>query len=444
MTVFVNRAWMSTATSGTGTITLGSALSGYQTFADAGVADTNVVRYTIIDGANWEIGLGTYTSSGTTMTRSVSESSNADAAVNLSGSATVFLTAAAADINFREKLTANRTYYIRSDGSDSNTGLVDSAGGAFATFAALWTLVTGTLDFGGKTVTIKIGGTTQTITNGFNITQPWTGGGSLILDGGSGTINPTGASCLQVTSPLPGTVTLQNMTLTATTSGDCVTMEAPGTVVIGTGVIYGAVSVSNRHLSANVPGAIIDETGASPTITGGGQMHILTTSGGLVKEVGATITVTGRIVFTYYVYTDRSGLVTANGTTWKGSATITMSIASPAVVTWASHGLSIGDPVVFNTTGALPTGVTAGTTYFVIAAGFGAGSFQFSTTSGGAAVNTSGSQSGTHNAYSLTAQRYNVSGLSNLFTSGASINYLPGSTAGVGTNPGASPYGYYN
>jgi hypothetical protein len=98
MAVFVNRAKMSTATTGTGTITLGSASSGYQSFADAGVTDGQVVRYVIEDGSDWEIGSGTYTASGTTLTRSVDESSNADSAINLSGSAVVFVTAAASDI----------------------------------------------------------------------------------------------------------------------------------------------------------------------------------------------------------------------------------------------------------------------------------------------------------------------------------------------------------
>ena len=89
---------MSTSTTGTGTITLGSAESGYQTFADAGVANADVVRYVIEDGNNWEIGTGTYTATGTTLSRTVSESSNADAAINLSGSATVFIGATAEDI----------------------------------------------------------------------------------------------------------------------------------------------------------------------------------------------------------------------------------------------------------------------------------------------------------------------------------------------------------
>ena len=92
MAVLANRAWMSTATAGTGTITLGSALSGFQTFGDAGITDGQVVAYTIVDGAAWEVGTGTYTSSGTTLTRTVTESSNSDSAVSLSGSATVFIT----------------------------------------------------------------------------------------------------------------------------------------------------------------------------------------------------------------------------------------------------------------------------------------------------------------------------------------------------------------
>jgi len=99
MAVLKNRAKMSTSATGTGSpITLGSAENGYQTFADAGVADADVVRYVIQDGNHREIGTGTYTATGTTLSRTVSESSNSDAAINLSGSATVFIGATAEDI----------------------------------------------------------------------------------------------------------------------------------------------------------------------------------------------------------------------------------------------------------------------------------------------------------------------------------------------------------
>jgi hypothetical protein len=98
MTVLANRAKMTTATAGTGTITLGSAASGFQTFAAAGVADGDTVRYVIEEGTSWEIGAGVYTTSGTTLTRVVSESSNAGAAITLAGAASVYVTAAAADL----------------------------------------------------------------------------------------------------------------------------------------------------------------------------------------------------------------------------------------------------------------------------------------------------------------------------------------------------------
>ena len=87
----------------------------------------------------------------------------------------------------------------------------------------------------------------------------------------------------------------------------------------------------------------------------------------------------------------------------KDGKTVTMTIASPCVVSLANHGLRDGTGVVFSTTGALPTGITAGTTYY--SRSTATGTFNLYDTAahaiaGGSTgiVNTSGSQSGTHTA----------------------------------------------
>jgi hypothetical protein len=76
-----------------------------------------------------------------------------------------------------------------------------------------------------------------------------------------------------------------------------------------------------------------------------------------------------------------------------------MTIASPAVVTLNNHGFLGGEKIQFGTSGALPTGVVAGTTYYVLSAGIATNTFRFAATAGGTAINTSGTQSGVHKIY---------------------------------------------
>jgi hypothetical protein len=97
-TALKNLARMTTATTGTGSITLGAAVSGFLSFTAAGIPDGAQVSYGINDGSNGEAGRGRYAASGTTLSRDIIyESTNGGAAINLSGSAQVFVTGLAED-----------------------------------------------------------------------------------------------------------------------------------------------------------------------------------------------------------------------------------------------------------------------------------------------------------------------------------------------------------
>jgi hypothetical protein len=92
--ILADRVKETTTTTGTGTLTLAGAASGFRSFATIG--NGNSTYYAIVDSTNnaWEVGIGTYTASGTTLTRSVVlSSSNSNSLVNFSaGTKDVFVT----------------------------------------------------------------------------------------------------------------------------------------------------------------------------------------------------------------------------------------------------------------------------------------------------------------------------------------------------------------
>ena len=88
--VIANRVQETTTTTGTGTVTLAGAVAGFQSFAVVG--DANTTYYTITSGNNWEVGIGTYASSGTTLARTtvLSSSAGGTTKITLAGTSTVF------------------------------------------------------------------------------------------------------------------------------------------------------------------------------------------------------------------------------------------------------------------------------------------------------------------------------------------------------------------
>ncbi len=141
-------------------------------------------------------------------------------------------------------------------------------------------------------------------------------------------------------------------------------------------------SVFGSWLGANTP-----SNGLGQTFTGGAAIGAEINYGnrwadfGLQTDIGGTRYTSGlQVVPDVLPAQDGLDTKTVTGIT----------IASPAVVTVTSHGFTANMGVVFGGAGTLPTGLTAGTTYYVLSTGLAANTFQVSTSIGGTAVNTTG------------------------------------------------------
>lgn len=95
MTYIADRVQETTATTGTGTVTLAGAVSGYRTFATAFGASSVRTHYLLVSGSLWEVGVGTFNGT-TSLTRDqILSSSSAGSAITLAGTSNVFCTAPA-------------------------------------------------------------------------------------------------------------------------------------------------------------------------------------------------------------------------------------------------------------------------------------------------------------------------------------------------------------
>lgn len=254
---------------------------------------------------------------GFTPTKSLAFSSTDGEIVLYSGTGGKELTGSGRTMaTLREKLTANRTYYVRTDGSDSNTGLVNNAGGAFLTIQKAVDAFLA-LDNGGYNVTIQIADGTYTAGA---VIKGWLGTGALTIQGNSGTpsnvwVNVTGGNCFLITGALPSSVTIKDMKLQCTTSGTGIWMEAAGSAFYG-----------NINFAACASYHIYCEKGriqpvSNYTISGGGVCHWVSNAHGYIVDGPFTVTVSGTPAFTFFAYATRLSNIVSGNITWSGSAT---------------------------------------------------------------------------------------------------------------------------
>jgi hypothetical protein len=134
MTKFYDLVRMTTSTTGTGTITLGTAVPGFLALATAGAADGDQITYTLQDGVSTELGHGTYSASAGTLTRTVLKSTNGNNPINLSGLAQVVCSLASEDLKLANLLD------VETAGATDGQALIwNAASGRFTVAAAVTT-----------------------------------------------------------------------------------------------------------------------------------------------------------------------------------------------------------------------------------------------------------------------------------------------------------------
>jgi hypothetical protein len=254
--VVADRIKETTTSTGTGTVTLAGAVAGFQSFAAVG--DGNTTYYTIALGSEWEVGVGTYTSSGTTLSRDVIlESSNSGSAVNFSaGTKEVFVTYPAERAVFTSdaQTLTNKTI----NGSDNTV-----------TNISLTTGVTGTLPVanGGTGVTSSTGTTAVVLSNSPTLVTPTLGAASATSIanalGAAGTPSYTFTGDLNtgIWSPTADTVAV------STNGSERMRVASDGNVGIGT-----TAPATNLHINQSTGGASIEVShfpgGTYPKVTG--------------------------------------------------------------------------------------------------------------------------------------------------------------------------------
>ena len=321
-TGFLDACGFFPAAGGTADFVVSAAITGYQTPASAGAVNGAVYSYRAqsSDMSEWEIGFGAYATGTTTLARTTVVASSTGSKINFSSPPAIYITALSADlwkaINARDVLTANRTYYVRADGNDTNNGLSNTSGGAFLTIAKALSTVA-SLDLGGFTATVQVGAGTWTGT----VSLPKILGGSAILIGDETTpsnviLSASSNWCVSALN-IDCTWDVRGFKLTSTGS------SVHGLLGLSGNINYQNIefgSCTGSHVWAGANSLMAATAGTS--ISGGAQWHWYAESGGAITDRGVTITLTGTPAFSSSFAEARTcAIVSVGVNTFVGGAT---------------------------------------------------------------------------------------------------------------------------
>jgi hypothetical protein len=248
----------------------------------------------------------------------------------------------------REILTANRTYYVRTDGSDANGGLANTSGGAFLTIQkAIDTAKK--LDLCGFAVTIQVA--TGTYTAGINVATPFLGGDVTVqgdLTAPSNVIiSVSGTHCIQVSNK--AALLIGGLKLIAS-SGHGVYAASDAVVTIAGKMEFGACP-SGNHLNALTS---VINVAADYTISGSAVNHAYAADGGIINDYLHTVTITGTPGFsTAFAQGGRLGIVLMFGNTFSGSAAGSRYNVNNNAVIYTSGATLPGDAIGTTSSGGL-------------------------------------------------------------------------------------------
>lgn len=221
---------------------------------------------------------------------------------------------AQANLGVLEQLTTALTIYVRKDGSDSNTGRADNAGGAYLTIGKAVSAIDG-IDSRGFAVTIQVRGTSVTYAEALSFTKPLRGGGTLTLVGDNTTpaniiINSTGDG---ITVGAGVSINISGFKFTSTAAA----INVGGIVNLSS---FNIGACTSNALVTYGGGALLNVTGNFTVSGGGGSLFHIAHGGGVTTDA-STCTFSGSPAYSAYVVGMSENSWCNFQTTWSGTVT---------------------------------------------------------------------------------------------------------------------------